>query len=177
MILPVLIVFGAVGGSLWGSKAAATSMVGAELLDGKKRKKETERANRLDINPERERFEKDRKMEMAKKGIPPQPKSFVYFKIEVADLPAGQEWLAGEYLQTEDEQIQFLDAVRKDSLERNLGPLGERLSAICLAHGLTKDEVADLCWRGWNYDFCWAKRVSEQRLQDPQFRHLAGLQN
>ena len=170
MILPVLIVFGAVGGSLWGSKAAATSMVGAELLDGKKRKKETERANRLDINPEKEKFEKGRKMEMAKKGIPPRPKTFVYFELEEADLVESQKWLAGKYIQTE-------DAVRKDALERKLGALGERLEEMCRSHHLAHDEVADLCWRGWSYDFGWAKRVSEQRLMDPHFRHMAGLQN
>lgn len=177
MILPVLIVFGAVGGSLWGSKAAATSMVGAELLDGKKRKKETERANRLDINPEKEKFEQARKMEMAKKGIPPRPKTFVYFEIEEADLAPEQRWLAGKYIQTEDEQIAFLDAVRKDALERKLGPLGARLEQICMTHGLTHNEVADLCWRGWSYDFSWAKKVSEERLKDPQFKALAGRQN
>lgn len=177
MILPVLIVIGGVWGSLWGPQAAATSMVGAELLDGKKRKKETERNNRLDINPEKERFTKERQMEMAKKGIPPTPKQLIYFEIEESDLPVGQKWLAGKYLQTEDEQIQFLDAVRKDSLERKLGPLGERLELICMSHGLTHEEVADLCWRGWSYDFAWNKRVSEARLRDPQLRRLVGLQN
>lgn len=177
MILPVLIVFGAVGGSLWGSKAAATSMVGAELLDGKKRKKETERLNRTDINPKKEQFRKKRQMEMAKKGIPPRPRSVVYYELKEQDLPAGQEWLAGEYLQMEEEQIQFLDAVRKDALERKLGPLGERLSQMLVSHNLSHREIADLCWRGWDYDFAWAKTVSEERLKDPQFRRMAGLQN
>jgi hypothetical protein len=177
MILPVVIVVGAVWGSLWGPKTAATTMIGAELLDGKKRQKETERNNRLDINPEKEKFEKARQMEMAKKGIPPQPRDLVYFKIEESDLPPGQAWLAGEYFQTEDEQIQFLDAVRKDSLERKLGPLGERLEQMCMSHGLTHEEVADLCWRGWNYDFAWAKKVSAERLADPWFRRMLRKQN
>jgi hypothetical protein len=71
MLVPLLIVAGAVFGGLGASKVAASSAAGAKLLGMKKKEFESERNQRLDINPAFQAFRDRQNKELVAQGLPP----------------------------------------------------------------------------------------------------------